>query len=554
MKAIILNNKNVINFDGREISPCFLDFNNTSIVEKMIKQLKKLGISGILAVLDDEKNPEEFKKIGIDHIFANSINKLCDDLKDEEEILLINGNVVVDDIALQEIINSNFKQVIAVNNYEYWKSGIKLDKNNITAGIYKTTHKHLSELIYINLNKKESKKEFIDLYHKEYIKGKCCEINNLADYYNAKLEFSKSEEEIKDTLLGCWGGYWRYPEYLDYFYLVTPYYPPQEMIAELKDNFEPLLTQYPSGMKINSMLAAKEFNINQENIVIGNGAAELIKFLMEQITGLTGIIKPSFDEYYNRLPKENCVVFEVKSNDFSYSSSDLIEFYDDKNINNLVIVNPDNPSGNYIKKKNMIELLEWAKTKGIKVIIDESFVDFVDEENPTLIKQSIIDEYKNLYIIKSISKSYGVPGLRLGVLASGDKNIIELSKKKVSIWNINSFAEFYMQIAHKYKEQYIESLKRIRDERSDFQKRLNQLDYLEVIPSQANYLMVKLDNKINPEELQKRMLIDKKVFIKTLTKKIAREEKFLRIAIRNHEDNVKFARLLDEVITGMRED
>ena len=83
------------------------------------------------------------------------------------------------------------------------------------------------------------------------------------------------------------------------------------------------------------------------------------------------------------------------------------------------MVNPDNPSGNYIPKNDMLRMISWARDKGIKIIIDESFVDFSDEINSSLIDQEILNQYPNLYVIKSISKSYGVPGLRLGVLASG---------------------------------------------------------------------------------------------------------------------------------------
>ena len=102
------------------------------------------------------------------------------------------------------------------------------------------------------------------------------------------------------------------------------------------------------------------------------------------------------------------------------------------------------------------------------MIIDESFVDFADEEDSTLIQQNILAPNTHLFVMKSISKSYGVPGLRLGVLASGDQNIIEKMKKDVSIWNINSFGEFYMQIEEKYKKDYAAALIKIRKERTRF--------------------------------------------------------------------------------------
>jgi len=226
-------------------------------------------------------------------------------------------------------------------------------------------------------------------------------------------------------------------------------------------------------------------------------------------------------------------------------------YFDKTNISNLVLVNPDNPSGNYIPKGDMMRLISWAGDKGIKVIIDESFVDFSDEIDSSLIDQETLSRYPNLYVIKSISKSYGVPGLRLGVLASGDKKLISWMKTDVSIWNINSFAEFYMQICGKYRGSYVKSLEKFRKERNRFVSKLQELGCIRVIPSQANYLMVELLDDLDAEELKQRMLLEQKVFIKTLSKKIKGKKQYLRIAIRNEADNDMFVQKLTETLNTM---
>ena len=215
-------------------------------------------------------------------------------------------------------------------------------------------------------------------------------------------------------------------------------------------------------------------------------------------------------------------------------------------------MNPENPSGNYINKDSMKKLLDWTKQEHIKTIIDESFVDFVDELDPTLIKQEILDEYTNLYVIKSISKSYGVPGLRLGILASGDIETIAWMKKDVSIWNINSFAEFYMQIAGKYRKDYSNALELFRDERKRFQEELSAINSLRVIPSQANYIMVELLDNIDAEWLKRKMLVEEKIFIKTLGGKIKNGRNYLRLAIRNREDNTQFVQSLKRILDPNR--
>ena len=311
----------------------------------------------------------------------------------------------------------------------------------------------------------------------------------------------------------------------------------------MKASFDTLLTEYPSGMRVNSLLAGKNFGIHQENIVIGNGAAELIKSLMESLNGKTGFVRPTFEEYPNRY--EDSVSYVPDNPDYSYKADDLMAFFEDYKIENLVVVNPDNPSGNYIPKKDVLRLIDWSKEKGIKLVIDESFVDFADEENSSIIDQDILDANPHLYVMKSISKSYGVPGIRLGVLASGDVEMIARMKKDVAIWNINSFGEFFMQIFEKYRKAYAAALVQIREERNRFQEELKKIKGIRVIPSQANYVMVEIDR--DPKELTKVMLIKHNLLIKELSGK-TEGKKYLRLAIRDTEDNNKLlAALRDEM-------
>ena len=150
--------------------------------------------------------------------------------------------------------------------------------------------------------------------------------------------------------------------------------------------------------------------------------------------------------------------------------------------------------------------------------------------------------------MKSISKSYGVPGLRLGVMASGDTDTIAKTKKDVAIWNINSFGEFYMQIEEKYKKDYAAALVKIRAERARFQEQLAAIKGVRVIPSQANFVMVELEDGISPKELLKKLLIKHNLLIKELTTK-TNGRNYLRLAVRNtEENNVLIAALKEELV------
>ena len=374
------------------------------------------------------------------------------------------------------------------------------------------------------------------------------EIDDIQDLDIASSMFTPDEDRRVELLSERYGGYWRYPKLMDYCYLVNPYFPPQKLVDEIKASFEKLLTQYPSGMRVNALLAAKNFGVRQENILVGNGAAELIKALMSDFTGKLGIIRPTFEEYSHRYNEEDLVVYWPGNDDFRYSTQDLIDFFGKKEIENLVLINPDNPSGNYIPKQQLLELIAWAKVKGIKLVIDESFVDFADEQDPTLIEQSILDNNENLYVIKSISKSYGVPGLRLGILASGDAATISRLKKDVAIWNINSFAEFYMQIAEKYQKDYFAALERFKGERVRYFQQLSQIPGHRVIPSQANYIMAEVTTGMTAKELNRRLIVNHDILIKNLVEKIKQDgRQYIRLAVKTTEEN-------DNLIAALREE
>ena len=308
------------------------------------------------------------------------------------------------------------------------------------------------------------------------------------------------------------------------------------MKEELRANFDILLSDYPSGLRINNLLAARNFGVHQDNILVGNGAAELIRSLMGQLDGKAGFIRPTFEEYPNRYSDEKSVYYYPDNRDYSYTADKLMKFFDDKDIQNLIVINPDNPSGNYIPKADLLRLINWSAEKEIKLVIDESFVDFADEKDSSIINQAILNVNHHLYVMKSISKSYGVPGLRLGVLASGDVETLKVMKKDMAIWNINSFGEFYMQIEEKYKKDYTTALVKIRAERSRFQNELDKIMGVRVIPSQANYVMIELLDGISSEELLKRLLIKHNILVKDLSSK-TNGQNYLRLAIRNKDDN-----------------
>ena len=572
----------------RNNTKCMIKVNGVTLIDRMLHQIQSQNVSRIVIVAgyEREKLKDYISTLGIktpivyiDNPIYDKTNNiyslsLASDYLCQEDTLLFESDLIFEDAVLDVLVNDPRPTLALVDKYESWMDGtcVKIDENdNISAFVpgkkfkfneikdyYKTVNiykfsKEFSESHYVPFLKAYEKALGENEYYEQVLRvitmldnpgikvkrldgQRWYEIDDIQDLDIAESNFAPDEDERVSLLQGRYGGYWRYPKLLDFCYLVNPYFPPDKMKDELRANFDTLLTQYPSGMRVNSLLAAKNFGVHQENILVGNGAAELIKSLMGYLHGKVGFIRPTFEEYPNRYDRCNSVDFIPDNRDYSYTADDIMMYFSDKDIQNLILINPDNPSGNYIPKKDLLRLVDWAGKNKIRLIIDESFADFSDEIDNTMIEQEILSNNEHLFVMKSISKSYGVPGLRLGVLASGDSETISRMKKDVAIWNINSFGEFYMQIAEKYNKDYAKALVKIRAERARFQSELARIKGIRVIPSQANFIMVELNNGADSKSLLKKLLLNYDILIKELTAK-TNGKNYLRLAVRNKEDN-----------------
>ena len=582
---------------------CMVKVNGVTLIERMLTQLDNRNLRRIILVVGYEgkklidyietlpiHTPIDFITNSIydktNNIYSLALAKdrLC-----EDDTLLLESDLIFEDSVLDALMDDPRPTLALVDKYESWMDGtvVKLDDDDSirefvpgkkfkfedipyyykTVNIYKFS-KHFSETHYVpfldayskalgNNEYYEQVLRVITMLDEPEIKGKRLngqlwyEIDDIQDLDIASSMFAPTDEEKLNRLQMRYGGYWRYPKLLDFCYLVNPYFPSQKLMDEMKSNFEKLLTQYPSGAAVNALLAAKNFSIHPEHIAVGNGAAELIKAVMENCQGKIGFIRPTFEEYLNRYAAKKSITFIPQNEDYSYTVNDILTFFADTDLEMLVVINPDNPSGNYIPKCDLLRLCDWAKEKKIQLLVDESFCDFSDEEDNTLIDEYILNSYNNLIVIKSISKSYGVPGIRLGIIACGNEELIERIKKSVSIWNINSFGEFYLQIAEKYQKEYKAALMQFRKERQRFVSELKKIEQLRILPTQANYVMAEILEGYSSKELARILLVHYDIFIKDLSKKVNNKDRqFIRISIRNTEDNNQFLSAIKESFKG----
>ena len=589
----------------KENTKCMVPVNGVRLIDRLLGQLSGLSLKRVIIVVgykgqelkdyighryDDQlkiayaENPIYDKT---NNIYSLSLVK---QQLQEDDTLLIESDLIFSDSLFQMIIADPYPNLALVAKYESWMDGtmVRLDAdNNIVNFVPKKAFKYEDiDSYYKTVNIYKFSRDFSQQKYVPFLEAYCHALGN-NEYYEQVLRVITllDHAELKALPIGNekwyeiddiqdldiaetifaegdemlhrfnyrYGGHWRFPKMLDYCYLVNPYFPTKRMKDELRSSFDTLLTEYPSGMFVNSLLAGKYFGIRQDYVVVGNGAAELIKSLMERLlagssTSKVGVIYPTFEEYPHRLKQEGIVAFQPDNRDLKYTEDDLIAFYTGKGISSLLLINPDNPSGNFISMAGLLKLLAWSKTQQIQLIVDESFVDFSDDfEHNTLLRNETLADNPQLVVMKSISKSYGVPGLRLGILASSDVALIKWIKKDISIWNINSFAEFYMQIFGKYESDYLAACRKFIAERRRFEVLLREIPYMRVLPTQANYFCIELTDKYSSAELTKLLLERYNIMVKDCDSKNGlKGRNFIRISVRSQQDN-------DQLIAALKE-
>ena len=568
---------------------CMVEVNGEMMIHKTLMHLEKLNLNKIVLVVgyEGQQLMDYVNSLGLKTPVEYVVNDVYDKTNNiyslylakeyllQDDTLLLESDLVYEEAVIRKLVDTPYPSLVLVDKFESWMDGtcITVDEDdNITSFVskrefdftktdeyYKTVNlykfsKNFSEKYYVPFLEAYCNAMGLNEYYEQVLKvitflgdleikavklngEKWYEIDDVQDLDIAESLLAGKEEKL-EKMQKRFGGYWRYPKLIDFCYLVNPYFPNKKLVSEMQTNFERLLGEYPSGMGVNSLIAAKILGLHASQVIVGNGAAELIKSLMERFTGRLGMAFPTFQEYPNRKAEKDVVPYFVTNDEFRYTAKDLMDFYEDKDIEVLTLINPDNPSGNYIRREDVLKLSEWCEKKNIRFVVDESFVDFVDEEETTtLLDAEILKANPNLIVVKSISKSYGVPGLRLGVLASSDEELIAEMKKDVAIWNINSFAEFYLQIYEKYAKDYAKAIEKFKQTRAAYIKDLQALSGLRVLPTQANYVLCEVTSGVTSRKLAEDLL-EENILIKDLsTKKGFDGKNYIRLAVRDEKDN-----------------
>ena len=586
----------------KDNTKCMVKVNGVALIDRLLGQLSALELNRVVIVVGYEGDKliahigdRYAGRLNIEYIVnpiydrTNNIYSLAltKDKLQEDDTLLIESDLIFDDKMFSLILGNPYPNLALVAKYQTWMDGtmVRIDEdNNVVNFITKSAFKYSDvDYYYKTVNIYKFSREFLvqkyipfldaycaalgnNEYYEQVLRVICMldnselkalpisgekwyEIDDVQDLDIAEALFA-SDEEHQKLYMKRFGGYWRFPGMLDYCYLVNPYFPSPRLKDELRANFDTLLTEYPSGMYVNSLLAGKCFGVRQDYVVPGNGAAELIKSLMGRLEGKLGVIYPTFEEYPNRRVKDTLEIFVPQTEDFHYTADDVIGYFSEHRPDSLLLINPDNPSGNYIPYKDVLRLDEWCKNEGVRLVVDESFVDFSSEfPHNTLLRNDLLERFPDMIVVKSISKSFGVPGLRLGIMASADTELIAFVKKDVSIWNLNSFAEFFMQIYTKHEGDYRKAAEKFGNERGRFYEDLRSIPYLKVYPSEANYFLCEVMPPYNSHNLAVTLLKNHNILIKDCSgKKAFAGRNCIRLAVRNRQDNERLVSALKQVL------
>jgi histidinol-phosphate/aromatic aminotransferase/cobyric acid decarboxylase-like protein/choline kinase len=577
---------------------CMVRVQGKTLIEYALDALNDAGITKVIIVIGycgrklQEFLGKKYKQIELIYVVNKNYNKtnnifslwLARNFLMQDDTLLLESDLIYEPKIIKDLLANKNANLAVVAKYESWMDGTVTlldDAANIveiipkkhfewaksgsyykTVNIYKFSQE-FSRNYYLpfleayikTMGKNEYYEqvlrvitflEGIELKAHQLTSEKWYEIDDVQDLDIAAMLFADTQTELK-LYQKRYGGYWRFPKLKDFCYLVNPYFPNRRMLDELKRNFDALIEQYPSGLNVQNLLAAKLVGCNSDEILVGNGAAELINGLVKHIPGKIGVIYPTFNEYPERIGAKRVKTMIPKNNEFRYSLTDIKKFADD--LEGLILINPDNPSGNYFEKKPLLDLVEFCQDKDIFLIVDESFVDFVQSKlRFSLIDSEIFHKFSKLMVVKSISKSYGVPGLRLGVLASGNKDLLQRVRGELSIWNINSFGEYFLQIIGKYTADYEKACRLLGEERERFFQALSQISFLRTIPSQANYFLCEVTSQYTATQLSELLLAKYDILIKDCSGKTGFETgNFIRLAVRDAVDNDYLIAKLKEI-------
>jgi len=591
---------------GRRLGPftdhtpkCLAAINGVPILINMLTHLSDSGVQETVIVVGYLKEKiydmigDSFNGMKVSYIesdrYATTNNIYSLWLAREhltEDIILLEADVFFERLLLDRIFSSGNKSVAAVARHQSWMSGtvVSLDKEGTIQALLEIRHQGTQfdySKVFKTLNIYLFRRDFlrnqfvpcleafinagdVNQYYETILHTITCnqqhsitallcddikwfEIDDESDRLTAEYIFASPEERY-EVVTHEHGSYWRYG-FTDHTYLYNLYFPPEGVLVHIRNHVHDLIESYPIGQDALASLMGLVINQPAQQIVVGNGASELIKIISRHLCNQLIIPEPSFNEYVNAAPEGKINGFALKPPFFQL---DVDEFAAEAlrcKADVAVVVSPNNPTSLLVPKADLLRLAGKLAGQDCLLIVDESFIDFVEDRDQSALEQEVA-EHENLAILKSMSKAYGICGLRLGYLLTANRGLATVVRNEVPIWNINGFAEAFLRLLPRYRQDFIESCRMVRRDRDDLYRSLALTPRMRVYKPDANFVFCRLpDEAMSGPEITRRLFMEHNIYIKHCAEKsLPESDRYLRIASRTRPENHKLVEALQSML------
>jgi threonine-phosphate decarboxylase len=343
-------------------------------------------------------------------------------------------------------------------------------------------------------------------------------------------------------------GYEKARDIIDFCFIANPYYPTPEMLDDLQRNLPNLIKSYPSSNPLMSQKnLAAVLNVDPERLIIGNGATELISLIDLTLIDRIAVPIPTFGEYIEKMKDQRDADLYALDPDNAYrlDLDDYLAWVHQRNLECLLVINPGNPTGQFLPFDEMVEFLHRAKDLEL-VIVDESFIDFAGEPVPSLLP--VADQFTNLLIVRSMSKHCGVPGLRLGYCYSANLFVLNRLRRFVPTWNLNTLAQYFLSLLPSTDAAYQQARKRLIGDVRWLYEALRVIPRLQVYPTGANFVLFKILSGISATELQSRLLAEHQMYVRDCSNKLGMDAFHIRVASQGREKDARLVEALQALM------
>lgn len=317
-------------------------------------------------------------------------------------------------------------------------------------------------------------------------------------------------------------------ELLDFCIPVNLHFPPVELTEMIRADLGEILRYYPDYAETHQRHIAELTGLAPETIVPCNGSTEIITQLCQRAAGPVVTSVPTFSRWTD-LPLELNVPLHTitrrRERAFRLEVDEIVRRVREVNARTLVISNPNNPTGAWLAFEE-VKTLAAALEDLDAVVVDESFIDFSDIATAA----GFAAETPNLVVVKSMGKSLGWHGVRLGYATANARRAKEL-RDRLPFWNINGLAAYVLKTVTRFKCEYRESFARVADDRAYMTARLAEVHGLTVYPSKANFLFAELPEGVPGKTLRDRLLRHHGLLVRECSNKIGSSEQYLRLAV-----------------------